>query len=343
MERNATGGSASVPNHEVDALMTDANSAAMGTGAPSAAPQGHALQGLALQGLARSSPVSAKPPISTLTNSPYKRKLSKEMSAKIMALHSVAKASGPRVSPPNGLTTGTTHEDPKNDPTEKTPNQDMQDASSPLLEVSEALKIVHCAFQPDRPLSVPTAQSHNPATLKRKHSQLGSIAGHLIPLPNLGNGLAAEEGRQTPKLPPRRKKARVGGAPRCVKCGRMSSAARNAFVTCPGCGDTWHQHCHDPTILDRQVGPEPGPGGSPDPEFWECAECVKHRADWLKRQDADAERFGARRREDIERRRAINIGKMPANATIEKPHLVGFSSAGGSRWEVCGRRRSETG
>ncbi|KAF4814027.1 SWM histone demethylase complex subunit phf1 [Colletotrichum tropicale] len=128
---------------------------------------------------------------------------------------------------------------------------------------------------------------------------------------------------QPPKPPAKRK--RVKDSSMCVKCQRSSDTAANLIITC-GCGEAWHQLCHDPQVSEETAS---------NPASFKCSTCVvedkaqaNYQAKLVKYREAKQQQSDLKRqRAEVERMRTRNLEGLP---DFIKPELVGFGAGDAS-------------
>lgn len=133
---------------------------------------------------------------------------------------------------------------------------------------------------------------------------------------------------QPPKPPAKRR--RVKDSSMCVKCQRSSDTAANLIITC-GCGEAWHQLCHDPQVSEEIAS---------NPAFFKCSTCVvedkaqaNYQAKLTKYREAKQQQSDLKKqRAEVERMRSRNLEGLP---DFIKPELVGFGAGDASTDAVC--------
>ncbi|EQB56766.1 hypothetical protein CGLO_03223 [Colletotrichum gloeosporioides Cg-14] len=128
---------------------------------------------------------------------------------------------------------------------------------------------------------------------------------------------------QPPKPPAKRK--RVKDSSMCVKCQRSSDTAANLIITC-GCGEAWHQLCHDPQVSEETAS---------NPATFKCSTCVvedkaqaNYQAKLVKYREAKQQQSDLKKqRAEVERLRTRNLEGLP---DFIKPELVGFGAGDAS-------------
>ncbi|KAK2728149.1 phd finger domain-containing protein [Colletotrichum kahawae] len=127
-----------------------------------------------------------------------------------------------------------------------------------------------------------------------------------------------------PPKPPAKKK-RVKDSSMCVKCQRSSDTAANLIITC-GCGEAWHQLCHEPQVSEEAAS---------NPASFKCSTCVvedkaqaNYQAKLTKYREAKQQQSDLKKqRAEVERMRARNLEGLP---DFIKPELVGFEAGDAS-------------
>lgn len=116
----------------------------------------------------------------------------------------------------------------------------------------------------------------------------------------------------------------------CVKCQRSSDTAANLIITC-GCGEAWHQLCHDPQVSEETAS---------NPATFKCSTCVvedkaqaNYQAKLVKYREAKQQQSDLKKqRAEVERLRTRNLEGLP---DFIKPELVGFGAGDASTDAVC--------
>lgn len=145
--------------------------------------------------------------------------------------------------------------------------------------------------------------------------------------------------RPVPRPPVKRKRTKDDGSgnPMCVKCNRISATDGNPIVPC-GCGEAWHQLCHDPEISADALN-----GGS---SKFKCVTCkeedkqqAKYQRELAKYREAKQEQSEWRKHHnDVERKREKKLATLPE---FPKPSLIGFDGGSASGSEVSVKETSK--
>ncbi|KAK1535863.1 hypothetical protein CPAR01_09405 [Colletotrichum paranaense] len=215
---------------------------------------------------------------------------------------------------------------------------------------------------PEEVEDTPVDYSHLPMTVYLPYAEPQSVPPSSVPSSGAKRKRAAAEDeasrksanipayqepailkRPVPRPPMKRKRTKDDGSgnPMCVKCNRISATDGNPIVPC-GCGEAWHQLCHDPEISADALG-----GGS---SKFKCVTCkeedkqqAKYQRELAKYREAKQEQSEWKRHHnEVERKREKKLATLPQ---FPKPSLIGFeggSASGSERREYfSGLKRSD--
>ncbi|KAK1625489.1 hypothetical protein BDP81DRAFT_452940 [Colletotrichum phormii] len=206
---------------------------------------------------------------------------------------------------------------------------------------------------PEEVEDLPVDYSHLPLTLHHPHAEptaaLSALPSYLPPSGAKRKRTAAEDEtsrksanipayhepailrRPVPRPPVKRKRTKDDGSGKrmCVKCNRISETEGNLIISC-GCGEAWHQLCHDPEIPTDALG-----SGSSKFKCVTCKEEEKQQAKYhrelAKYREAKQEQSEWKKHHnDVERKREKRLATLPE---FPKPSLVGFHGGNASSSE----------
>lgn len=129
--------------------------------------------------------------------------------------------------------------------------------------------------------------------------------------------------RPAPKQPAKRR--RVKDDAMCVKCQRTSYTEANVIIAC-GCGEVWHQLCHEPEISEETARNRPA---------FKCSTCIQedkeqaaYQVELAKWRELKQEQAGLKKQQhEVAKMRERRLATLPE---FIKPGLVGFEAGDAS-------------
>nr|XP_036582552.1 phd finger domain-containing protein [Colletotrichum truncatum]KAF6791256.1 phd finger domain-containing protein [Colletotrichum truncatum] len=161
-----------------------------------------------------------------------------------------------------------------------------------------------------------SAMSPTVGTKRKRHPEEQDVSPLTRSLPPTESPIVT---RPAPKQPAKRR--RVKDESMCVKCQRTSFTDANVIVAC-GCGEAWHQLCHEPEISEDVARIRAS---------FKCNTCIqedkeqaRYQIELTKYREAKQEQADLRRQQhEVAKMREKRLANLPS---FIKPELVGFEA-----------------